>query len=421
MPTGPTVATLGAEPTPAFDAATVRAQFPVLDQEIGGRPLVYLDSAASAHKPRAVIDAVERLYAHDYSNVHRGVHTLSQRATDAFESARESARRFLGAPRTRDCIFVRGVTEAVNLVAHAFVAPQLSPGDEVLVTAMEHHSNIVPWQLVCQRAGAAVRVAPIDDRGQLDVDALIDRIGPRTKMVSLVHVSNALGTINPVAEICDAARERGVPTFIDGAQAAPHVPIDVQAIGCDFYTISGHKAYGPTGVGVLWGRGERLADMPPWQGGGDMIREVSFDGTTFAEPPHRFEAGTPNIAGAVGLGAALDWLSALDRSGAMRHEAQLLEAASERLAAIDGVRLIGTAEHKAAVASFVMDGVHPHDIGTVLDGEGVAIRVGHHCAQPLMERLDVPATARASFGLYNTLDDVDRLMRGLDRVRELFG
>ncbi|MEM9554891.1 MAG: cysteine desulfurase [Acidobacteriota bacterium] len=418
---------------PALDVESIRRDFPALHQEVHGHPLVYLDNAASAHKPRPVLDAVEVAYSRHYSNVHRGVHTLSQRATDAYEAARERVRSFLGAARAEDCIFVRGATEAINLVAYSFVLPRLEPGDEVLVSQMEHHSNIVPWQLVCAQAGAELKVVPIDDRGELDLDAYRDLLGPRVKMVSLVHVSNALGTVNPVRELCALARKRGVPTLLDGAQAAPHGAIDVQEIGCDFYTFSGHKVFGPTGIGVLWGRGELLAAMPPWQGGGEMITSVSFSGTEFHVPPHRFEAGTPHIVGAIGLGAALDYLDGVGLDAVAAHEAALLARATEALEALPWVRIVGTADHKAAVVSFVVEdkrrtepagatfGVHPHDIGTILDFEGVAIRAGHHCAQPVMERYGLPATARASFAFYNTFDEVDRLVHGLRRVAETFG
>lgn len=403
-----------------LDVARVRAAFPALAQQVHGKPLVYLDSAASAQKPEAVLDAIRDAYVHNYANVHRGVHTLSQRATDAYENAREVARRFLGAAEAREVIFVRGATEAVNLVASSFLRPRLSRGDEIVLTAMEHHSNIVPWQLVAEATGARLRVAPVDDRGVLDLDAYRDLLGPRTKMVAMVHVSNAIGTRNPVAEMVALARERGIPTLIDGAQAAPHGGADVAALGCDFYTVSGHKVFGPTGIGLLYGRAERLEAMAPYQGGGEMIRSVTFEQSTWNVVPHRFEAGTPHIVGAIGLGAALEWLESLGHDAVAAHEDDLLAHATARLAAVPRVRLVGTAPGKAAVISFVIDGAHPHDIGTILDHEGIAIRAGHHCAQPLMDRFGVPATARASFAVYNHRDDVDRLVDGIERVVEIF-
>ncbi len=403
-----------------LDAAAVRADFPALDQQINGRPLVYLDNAATTHKPRAVIDAISRFYATDNSNVHRGVHTLSQRATDAFESARDKVAALLNAPDRREIVFVRGTTEAINLVAHSFVRPRLKSGDEVLISAMEHHSNIVPWQVVCGQTGARLRVAPIDDRGELLMDEFARLIGPRTRLVAAVHVSNALGTVNPIGRIVELARARGVPVLVDGAQAVPHAPVDVQAIGCDFYAFSGHKLYGPTGIGALWARRELLEQMEPYQAGGDMIASVTFEKTTYNELPYRFEAGTPDIAGAVGLGAAIDYLRGLGLDRVARHEADLLAYGTEALGRIEGVRPIGTARHKAAVLSFVLDDIHPHDVGTVLDAEGIAVRTGHHCAQPVMDRFGVPATVRASLGLYNTTQDIDALAAGLARVREVF-
>ena len=405
---------------PAFDVEAVRAQIPALHQEVHGKPLVYLDSAATSLKPRCVIDAVERVYARDCANVHRGVHALSERATAAFEGARHKVRRLLGAADSREVVFTRGTTEAINLVAWSFLRPRLRAGDEVLVTEMEHHANIVPWQLVCAEVGAKVVAAPIDDRGVLDVGALGRLLGPRTKLVALTHTSNALGTVNPVAEVAALARAAGVPVLVDGAQAVPHGPVDVQALGCDFFAFSGHKVYGPTGVGVLWGKLAHLEAMGPWQGGGDMIRTVSFEGSTWNDPPHRFEAGTPNIAGAIGLGAAIDWLLGLDLAGARAHEQALLARATDALGAVPGLRIVGTAPGKACVVGFVLEGVHPHDLATILDHEGVAVRAGHHCAQPVMKRFGVPATARASFAFYNTLDEVDALLRAIERARALF-
>jgi cysteine desulfurase / selenocysteine lyase len=404
----------------ALDVAVVRAQFPILATRVNGKPLVYLDSAASAQKPEVVIEAEARFYRESYANVHRGVHTLSQRATGAYEAARERVARFLGAPDPSEVVFTRSATEGLNLVAWCFARPRLAAGDEVLLTEMEHHSNIVPWQMVCETTGAKLVVAPVDERGELRMDELARLLSPRTRVVSLVHVSNALGTINPVAEVSRLAHAVGAAVVVDGAQAAPHLPIDVQALGCDFYTFSGHKVYGPTGIGALWGKKELLAAMPPWQGGGDMILHVSFAKTDYAPPPARFEAGTPHIVGAVGLAAALDWLESLPREAVAAHEHDLLAHATESLAAIPGVRLIGTARHKASVLSFLVEGVHAHDVGTILDSEGVAVRAGHHCAQPLMERFGVAATARASFAVYNTRDEVDTLAAAVRKAQRLF-
>ncbi|MBK7250475.1 MAG: cysteine desulfurase [Gammaproteobacteria bacterium] len=405
----------------AFDVERVRRDFPVLDQQVHGRPLVYLDSAASSQRPRPVLDAMAHYETHDHANVHRGVHLLSQRATEAFEGARERVRRFLNAASTREIVFVRGTTEAINLVAQAWGRPRLAPGDEILITWLEHHANIVPWQLLAGQTGAVVKVAPIDDRGELDLDALERLIGPKTRLIAVAHVSNALGTVLPIGRIAALARAHGVPLLVDGAQGVPHGRIDVRALGIDFYAFSGHKVYGPTGIGVLYGREALLADMPPWQGGGDMIRTVSFAGSTWNELPWKFEAGTPNIVGAIGLGAALDYLERLGVEAVAAHEQQLLALATRAVSAVPGVRLIGTAAHKAAVLSFVMEGTHPHDIGTIVDMEGVAIRTGHHCAMPVMERFGVPATARASFACYNHPHDIERLVAALHKVREVFG
>ncbi len=405
---------------PSFDVERWRKDFPALAQEVRGQPLAYLDNAASAQKPRAVVDAIAKAYFYDYSNVHRGVHTLSQRATDAYEQARETVRRFLGARSREEVIFVRGTTEGINLVAQSFLAPRLAPGDEVVISTMEHHSNIVPWQLVCEQAGARLRVVPIDSQGELDLDAYERLLNERTRMVAMVHVSNALGTINPVRQIVGLARARGIPTCLDGAQAAPHLRIDVSALGCDFYAISSHKMFGPTGIGALYGRAELLNAMPPYQGGGEMISSVSFEKSIYAEPPHRFEAGTPHIVGAIGLAAAIEYLESIGLDGIAEHEHQLLIHATEALRDMPEVRLIGTAREKAAVLSFVVDGVHAHDVGTILDHQGVAVRVGHHCAQPAMDFFGVPATARASFAFYNTIQEADRLARGLRQVLEIF-
>jgi cysteine desulfurase/selenocysteine lyase len=398
----------------------VRADFPILGQEIYGKPLVYLDSAATSQKPRAVIDAIANYYLEDNANVHRGVHLLSERATQAYEGARGKVKRFINAAHDHEIVFVRGTTEAVNLIAQTYGRSRVSRGDEILITAMEHHSNIVPWQMLCEEKGAVLRVAPIDDEGQLLLDELERLIGPRTRLLALAHVSNALGTINPVRRVVEMAHRRKVPVLVDGAQAAPHLALDMQALGCDFYAFSGHKLFGPTGIGVLYGRSELLEEMPPWQGGGDMISSVSFEKTTYNKLPYKFEAGTPDIAGAIGLGAAIDYVSALGLSAIAAHEHDLLSYATEALRQVPGLRLIGTAPEKASVLSFLLGEVHPHDIGTVLDREGIAIRTGHHCAQPLMRRLGVTATARASLAFYNCREDVDALVSGLHKVREVF-
>jgi cysteine desulfurase/selenocysteine lyase len=405
---------------PPIDVEAVRAQFPILATRVHGKPLVYLDSAATAQRPEAVLAAVDRFYRESYGSVARGVHTLSQRATEAYEAARSRVARFLGAADPGELIFTRGATEALNLVAWSHARPRLAPGDEVLVTEMEHHSNIVPWQLVCEQTGARLVVAPVDDRGELRLAEYERLLSRRTRVVACVHVSNAVGTVNPVRELADRAHAVGATIVVDGAQAAPHLPIDVAALGCDFYCFSGHKVYGPTGIGALWGRRELLAAMPPYQGGGGMILHVTFAHTDYAPPPARFEAGTPNGAGAIGLAAALDWLDALGHEAVAAHEADLLDYANELLAAIPGVRIIGTAPQRAAVVSFLLAGVHAHDLGTILDAEGVAIRAGHHCAQPLLERFGIAATARASFAVYNTRSEVEALARGVRRARELF-
>ncbi len=398
-----------------------RADFPILHQEVHGKPLVYLDNGASTQKPRAVIDAVGDFYARDYANIHRGVHTLSERATAAFEGARDRVQRFLNAADRREIVFTRGTTEAINLVAASFGGQRVGAGDEIILTGMEHHSNIVPWQLLAERTGATLKVVPFSDAGVLDLDAYAGLFSPRTRLVALIHVSNALGTVNPVDEMIATAHAHGVPVLVDGAQAVAHTPVDVQALDCDFYVFSGHKIYGPSGIGALYGRRELLEAMPPWQGGGDMIRTVAFEGSTWADPPYRFEAGTPHIAGAVGLAAALDYVDAIGLPAIAAHETELLAYGTAALAGVPGLRPIGTAPDKAAILSFVIDGVHAHDIGTVLDFEGVAVRAGHHCAMPVMTRYGVPATVRASLGLYNTRDDIDALVRALGRVTEMFG
>jgi cysteine desulfurase / selenocysteine lyase len=403
-----------------FDVERIRQDFPILRQQVHGHPLVYLDNAATSQKPQVVIDAVRNYYERDNANIHRGVHFLSERATEEYERARRTAQRFLNAPDSREMIFVRGTTEAINLVAQTYGRKHVAEGDEVLVTAMEHHSNIVPWQLLCEEKGAHLRVAPIDDRGELLVDEFEKLLGPRTKLVALPHVSNALGTINPVATLVEMAHRWNAPVIVDGAQAAPHVQIDVQALGCDFYAFSGHKVYGPTGIGVLYGKAALLDAMPPYQGGGEMISSVTFEKTTYNKLPHKFEAGTPDISGAIGLGAALDYVKGLGLDEIAAHEEDLLAYANAALSAVPDIRLIGTAPHKAGVVSFVMEGIHPHDIGTILDQEGIAVRTGHHCAQPVMQRFNVPATVRASFALYNMKQEIDALVSGIRKVREVF-
>jgi cysteine desulfurase/selenocysteine lyase len=406
---------------PAYDPYRVRADFPLLSRRINGRPLAYLDSAASTPRPQPVLDALTHYETQLHANVHRGVHTLSQLATDAFEAARDRVRRFLNAASTREIIFVRGTTEAINLVAQSWGRGNLKPGDEILISALEHHANIVPWQIAAAATGAVLRVAPLDAAGQLRLDAFEALLGERTRLVALAHVSNALGTVLPVRQVVAAARRLGIPVLLDGAQAVAHEAVDVRALGCDFYAFSGHKIYAPTGIGVLYGREALLDAMPPWQGGGDMIRTVRFERSTWNDLPHKFEAGTPHIAGAIGLAAALDYLEALGQPRVAAHEHAMLEAATAALSAIPGIRLHGTAPGKAAVLSFTLEGVHPHDLGTVLDHEGVAIRAGHHCAMPLMELLGVPATARASFACYSTPDDVAQLERAVRKAREVFG
>jgi len=402
-------------------AERVRKDFPALRQTVHGKPLVYLDNAATTQKPQCVIDAIVGFYQRDCANVHRGVHLLSERATESFEEAREKAQRFLNAGDTREILFVRGATEGINLVANSFVKPRLSACDEVLITAMEHHSNIVPWQIVAGEKQARLRVAPMTSDGELMLEEFERMLGPRVRFVAVTHVSNALGTVNPVQRIVEMAHAKRIPVLIDGAQAAPHTLVDVQGLGCDFYVFSGHKTYGPTGIGVLYGKASHLEEMPPYQGGGDMIRSVTFEKTLYNTIPYKFEAGTPDIAGAIGLGAALDYLRGVGMENIAAHEAELLRYATGELSQVPGIRLIGTARHKAGVVSFTMDGIHPHDAATVLDHEGVAVRAGHHCAQPVMERFGVPATLRASFGMYNTAEEVDVLMRALGRVKEILG
>ncbi|MBM3486844.1 MAG: cysteine desulfurase [Alphaproteobacteria bacterium] len=404
----------------AYDVARIRGDFPILGERVYGKPLTYLDNGASAQKPRAVIDAIRNAYETEYANVHRGVHYLSQRATDAMESARQKVRDFLNAREDHEIIFVRGATEGINLVAASWGRANLKPGDEILLTTMEHHSNIVPWQMIRDQTGAVIKVAPIDDDGALVMEELARLIGPRTRMVAVTHVSNALGTVVPIADIIRRAHAVGAKVLIDGCQAVPHIPVDVQALDCDFYVFSGHKLYGPSGIGVLYGKAALLEAMPPYQGGGEMIETVTFQKTTYAGLPFKFEAGTPHIVGAVGLGAAIEYLGSLGLPRIAAHEHELLAYATERLAALNAIRIVGRAPEKAAILSFTLDGVHPHDIGTILDREGIAVRTGHHCAQPVMDRFDLPATVRASFGLYNTREEVDRLVAGLARVQEIF-
>lgn len=408
------------ETAPLLDIAAVRAQFPILHQEVHGKPLVFLDNAASSQKPRLVMEAETECYSRYYANIHRGVHALSERSTFAYERARGKARMFLNARSHKEIIFTRGTTEGINLVAASFGRSRLKAGDEVLITHMEHHSNIVPWQLLCEQTGAALKVVPINDAGELLLDEYRRLLSDRTRLVAVTHLSNALGTINPVREMIRLAHEREVPVLVDGAQAVPHIPVDVQALDCDFYVFSGHKVYGPSGIGVLYGKEQLLESMPPWQGGGDMIRRVSFEGTEYADLPAKFEAGTPNIAGAIGLGEALDWTTQIGLETIAAHEHDLLVYATERLSEIPGVRVVGTARHKASVLSFTLEGVHPHDIGTILDQEGVAVRAGHHCAQPVMQRYRIPATARASFAVYNTREEADALAAAVLKVKELF-
>jgi cysteine desulfurase/selenocysteine lyase len=404
-----------------FDVQQVRADFPLLRQEVRGRPLVYLDSAATAQKPQAVIDAIVRFYQHDNANVHRGVHILSERATEAYEGARETVRGFLNARDAREIIFVRGTTEAINLVAQTYGRKHIGAGDEVLITQMEHHANIVPWRMLCEQTGATLKVIPVDDRGELVLDAVDALLTDKTRILAVTHVSNALGTVNPVKELTRRAHAKGIPVLVDGAQSVTHFPVDVQDLGCDFYAFSGHKTFGPTGIGVLYGRLERLEPMPPYQGGGDMILSVTMEKVTYNRVPHRFEAGTPNLEGAVGLAAAIRYLQGVGLSAIAEHDREMMAYATAVLESVPGLRLIGTAREKAGVLSFTLEDIHPHDVGTILDREGICIRTGHHCAQPVMQHFKLPATARASLALYNTREDVDALVRGLHKVREVFG
>ncbi|HEV2799157.1 MAG TPA: cysteine desulfurase [Pyrinomonadaceae bacterium] len=408
------------ESAAVWDVARVRADFPVLGQTVNGKPLVYLDNAASSQVPQMVIERGSRYLREEHSNIHRGVHYLSQRATTAYEGAREKVRRFINARESRECIFVRGCTEGINLVMHGYGRKFVSAGDEIIVSAMEHHANIVPWQMLCEEKGATLRVIPMNDAGELLLDEYEALLNERTKLVCVMHVSNALGTINPVKEIIARAHKQGVPVLVDGAQGAPHLTIDVQDLDADFYIISGHKMFAPTGSGVVYGKAELLERMNPFLGGGDMIRTVTFEKTTYAGLPNKFEAGTPAIASQIGLGAAIDYLNSLDRNSAHAYEQELLAYATEKLSQIEGVRIVGTAREKVGALSFVIEDVHPHDVGTILDQEGIAIRAGHHCAQPVMKRLGVPATARASFSFYNTKEEIDTLANAVQKVIEVF-
>jgi cysteine desulfurase / selenocysteine lyase len=407
-------------PTPPIDVERIRQDFPLLQQRIRGKPLVYLDNAATSQKPQSVIEAVTRFYTSENANIHRGVHYLSERATDAYDQVREKVARFLNARSSREIIFTRGTTDGINLVAQSYGRPNLKPGDDIVITAMEHHSNIVPWQLVCEQTGAKLRAVPFNDAGELDVEAFERLLSDRTRLVSVVHVSNALGTVNPVKRLIALAHDRGIPVLLDGAQSAPHMGVDVQDLDCDFFAFSGHKLFGPTGVGVLFGRESLLEQMPPYQGGGDMIATVTLERSTWAPLPAKFEAGTPMIAQVMGLGAALDYVTKLGFDGISSWEQQLLSYATERVIGIEGLRLIGTATHKASILGFTLEGVHPHDIGAILDDSGIAIRAGHHCAQPVMRHFGIPATARASFAFYNTREEVDILADGLMQVRGMF-
>jgi len=403
-----------------LDVAKLRKDFPILEQMVNGKPLVYLDNAATSQKPQVVIDTLVRYYNETNANIHRGVHTLSQQATEEYEAARSKVRKFLNAASDKEIIFVRGTTEGINLVAQSFVRPKLEEGDEIVISTMEHHSNIVPWQILCQEKGAHLRIVPINDDGELLIDEYEKLLGPRTKLVSIVHQSNVLGTINPAEQIVTMAHSHGIPVLLDGAQSAPHMPVDLQKLDCDFYAFSGHKLYGPTGVGILYGKEDLLEAMPPYQGGGEMIKSVTFEQTIYNDLPHKFEAGTPNIAGAIGLGTAVDYVTEIGMDRIYAYEHELLAYGTECLSGIGGLRIIGTAREKAGVLSFVMDNIHPHDIGTILDTEGIAIRTGHHCAQPLMDRFGISATARASLAFYNTKDEIDVLVTAIDRVIEVF-
>jgi cysteine desulfurase/selenocysteine lyase len=404
----------------SLDLHAIRQDFPILHQEIYGKPLVYLDNAASSQKPRQVIEAISNYYEQDNANVHRGVHRLSQRATDAYELAREKVSRFVNAKSDKEIVFVRGATEAVNLIAQSFVRPMLNKGDEILVSHLEHHANIVPWQMLCEQTGAVLKVIPMTLVGELDLSQIDTLLSDKTKILAVGHVSNALGTVNPIKALIEKAHAKSIPVLVDGAQAVPHMKVDVQELDCDFYVFSGHKMFAPTGIGAFYGKQALLEAMPPWQGGGDMILSVSFEHTQYNELPYKFEAGTPHIAGAIGLGAAIDYMNSIGVDAIAQHEHALLVEATKRVEALEGVRIIGTSANKASVLSFMIDGVHPHDVGTIFDQEGVAIRTGHHCAQPVMQFFGIPATARASFAFYNTFEEIDALVQGIKKVQELF-
>jgi cysteine desulfurase / selenocysteine lyase len=408
-------------PKTSLDVARIRDDFPILKQHVNGRPLVYLDNAATSQKPRQVIEAISRFYSEDYSNIHRGVHTLSQRSTQSYEAVRVKVQKFIHAAEDREIIFVRGTTEGNNLVAFGYLRPRLQAGDEIVISGMEHHSNIVPWQMLCEEKRARLRVIPINDDGEVIFEEYEKLLNSKTRLVAVTHVSNALGTINPIRRMIAVAHRQQIPVLVDGAQAIPHFSIDVQALDCDFYTFSGHKLYGPTGIGVLYGKASLLETMSPFQGGGDMIASVTFEKTTYNKIPHKFEAGTPDIAGVIGLGAAIDYVQAIGLTAISAYEDELLAYATREVSKIAGVRILGRAKEKASVLSFTLEGVHPHDIGTILDQQGIAIRAGHHCAQPVMDRFKVPATARASFAFYNTKEEVDALMNGIRAVMEVFG
>jgi len=416
----PTAPSATAPGRTTFDVQKVRRDFPILSERVHGKPLVYLDSANTSQKPKAVLDAMDDYYRHANANIHRATHLLSERATALYEGARTKAATFINAPDAKSIVLTKGTTDGINLVAQSYGRPMLGAGDEIVISWLEHHSNIVPWQLLCEQTGAVLRIVPIDDRGDIDVEQYAALLSPRTRLVAMSHVSNALGTVNPVREVIEQAHARGAVVLIDGAQAVPHLVVDVQALDCDFYVFSSHKMFGPTGVGVLYGRRSLLEAMPPYQGGGDMIASVTFEKTLYNVVPYKFEAGTPNIGGVAGFGAAIDYLMAIDRDAALAHEDAVLEYATARVREIEGARIIGEARHKTGVLSFLLEGVHPHDAGTILDREGVAVRTGQHCAQPVMDRYGVAATIRASLGIYNTQDDIDALVRGLHRVREVF-
>ena len=406
--------------TAHFDVEKVRRDFPILQRKVHGKPLIYFDTAASAQRPLAVIEAVDDFYREHNANVHRGVHTLSQEATDLYEGARGKLANYINAGSEREIVFTRGTTESVNLVAQSYLRPKLQPGDEILITQMEHHANIVPWQMLREQTGAVLKVVPINERGELELDALNDMLSERVKLLGVVHVSNALGTINPIAEICKRAKQHGIPVLVDGAQAMPHTRVDVRELGCDFYCLSGHKMYGPNGIGALWAAEATLDAMPPWQGGGEMITRVTFEQTTWNEVPAKFEAGTPNIAGGVGLGAAVDYLAGLGKDAIAAHERRVLEYATQKMEEVEDLRIIGTAREKTGVISFTLGDIHPHDLGTVIDHYGVALRTGHHCTMPLMQFYNIPATARVSFGMYNTTEEVDRFLEALGQARQMF-